>query len=115
MSFDDSLRNSYLVETYVNGTSWYRVYSDGWCEQGGETSTVGTQTIMLLKKMKNTNYDVVKTIKGTSSYTGGTTVAWCVNVFGIAKRNVDSFEDRTNTGFGVQGFTWKVSGYIERD
>jgi len=25
----------YLVETYQNGDSWYRVYSDGWIEQGG--------------------------------------------------------------------------------
>ncbi len=24
-----------LIDSYVNGTSWYRVYSDGWCEQGG--------------------------------------------------------------------------------
>jgi hypothetical protein len=24
------------IETYVNGTSWYRVWSNGWCEQGGK-------------------------------------------------------------------------------
>lgn len=26
----------YIVETYNNGTDWYRIYSDGWCEQGGK-------------------------------------------------------------------------------
>lgn len=25
-----------VVETYRNGTSWYRIYSDGWIEQGGK-------------------------------------------------------------------------------
>lgn len=25
-----------VVETYQNGTSWYRIWSDGWVEQGGE-------------------------------------------------------------------------------
>ena len=20
-----------VIETYVNGTSWYRIYADGWC------------------------------------------------------------------------------------
>ena len=34
-----------IVETYVNGTSWYRVWSDGWCEQGGRfQSADGTDT-----------------------------------------------------------------------
>ena len=35
-----------LIDSYVNGTSWYRVYSDGWCEQGGiimiNSATVGS-------------------------------------------------------------------------
>lgn len=50
----------YVTETYVNGTSWYRVWSDGWCEQGGEISVsgqAGTQ-IALLKPMVNTDYNV---------------------------------------------------------
>ena len=50
-----------VVETYVNGTSWYRVYDDGWCEQGGyvamNTGTSGT--ITFLKTFANTNYNVV--------------------------------------------------------
>lgn len=28
-----------IVETYVNGTEWYRVWSDGWIEQGGIKAT----------------------------------------------------------------------------
>ena len=49
-----------VVETYSNGTSWYRVYSDGWVEQGGQLSSLGTgtATVTLLKPFADTNYTV---------------------------------------------------------
>lgn len=37
-------------------TTWYNLYSDGWCEQGGQTS--GYTTIQLLKSFSNTLYYV---------------------------------------------------------
>lgn len=46
-----------LSESYVNGTSWYRVYSDGWCEQGS-TVNVGANSQYngtFLKTFKDTN------------------------------------------------------------
>ena len=52
----------YLVQSYVNGTSGYRVYSDGWCEQWGSggsssaTNNIATVVINLLKPYKDTNY-----------------------------------------------------------
>ncbi len=62
----------HIVETYANGTSWYRVYSDGWCEQGGFEGTGNNASVTLLKKYINTNYSVafgVKDADGGSSYT----------------------------------------------
>ena len=55
---------AYIVETYVNGTSWYRVYSDGWKEQGGIISvaaytTSTTSTVTFLKPFANANYSAV--------------------------------------------------------
>ena len=49
--------SSYVVDTYKNGTSWCRVYSDGWCEQGGHNS--GTASVSLLKSYKNTDYNIL--------------------------------------------------------
>lgn len=43
------------VETYRSGGSWYRVWSDGWIEQGGEAETMD-RTITFLKKFKDTSY-----------------------------------------------------------
>ena len=50
----------YVTETYQNGTSWYRKYSDGWIEQGGRfiCSSTGNATITLIKAMSNSNYNV---------------------------------------------------------
>lgn len=44
-----------VVETYRNGTSWYRIWSDKWCEQGG-LKTGGNSTITFLKTFANTDY-----------------------------------------------------------
>ena len=53
-----------VVETYVNGTSWYRVHSDGWCEQGdaGPVTFPATSTqFAFLKPFADTNYSVFTT------------------------------------------------------
>ena len=50
-----------IVETYRNGTSWYRIYDDGWCEQGGRlglTSGTGFTTVQLLVPYVNTSYSI---------------------------------------------------------
>lgn len=47
-----------IIETYSLGTSWYRIYSDGWCEQGGRYTQTSTEvsSIIFLKEFKDTNY-----------------------------------------------------------
>lgn len=52
-----------LVESYQNGTSWYRVYSDGWCEQGGITtsSTDIDKTTTYLKAFTDNDYTLLVT------------------------------------------------------
>lgn len=60
---------AYITETYKNGTSWYRIYSDGWCEQGGATAdnVAAPITVTLLKAYINNLYSVQITINGTAS------------------------------------------------
>ena len=57
---------SVCIEEYVNGTSWYRVYSDigngKWCEQGGQFTGYSEDNIIsLLKSYKDTTYSVQAT------------------------------------------------------
>lgn len=60
-----------IVETYVNGTSWYRVYSDGWCEQGGHFT--GT-SIVFMKSFRDTNYSFTGVSINTSTAGAANTV-----------------------------------------
>lgn len=48
----------YLVQSYVNGTSGYRVYSDGWCEQWGRIIVGLDASVMVtfLKPFMNASY-----------------------------------------------------------
>ncbi len=55
-------RPAVVVTNYVNGTSWYRVWSDGWIEQGGFVSNAPNNTnttVTFLKKFSNTNYSAL--------------------------------------------------------
>jgi len=62
-----------VVQTYVNGTNWYRVWSDGWIEQGGRISISkdAQTTVTLLKTFSNTDYTVLITANKSGTQTGG--------------------------------------------
>ena len=72
---------AYITETYVNGTSWYRVYSDGWCEQGGRLSVSSNQTVTItfLKPFVNTNYIAFKNLGIKSTGTSNAQELSCFN------------------------------------
>lgn len=48
-----------VVESYRNGTKWYRVWSDGWIEQGGQLNKNATQTVTLLKPFVDAQYHLL--------------------------------------------------------
>jgi hypothetical protein len=92
----------HIVETYVNGTSWYRVYSDGWCEQGG-ISARNLQTIQLLKAYANTDYIVF----GNILTTDGQQVYG--NQVNIMTKTTTNFSFPNSSGAQRQ---WHACGYI---
>lgn len=53
---------AYIVKTYQNGASGYRIYSDGRCQQWGRQS--GT-TVTLLKTYRNVQYNIQLTVYNT--------------------------------------------------
>jgi hypothetical protein len=56
------------MPTAGNNYTWYRKYKSGWVEQGGITSTSGTQTLPVT--MADTNYIVMRTNGKGRSGTG---------------------------------------------
>ena len=58
----------YLKTTYLNGASGYNIWSNGYCEQWGITTTNGT-TVTFLKAFRDTNYTINMTCtQVTSNY-----------------------------------------------
>lgn len=109
---------SYVVETYQSDTtgrdSWYRIWSDGWCEQGGlipsEIFGSGkTATITLLKPLKNAPSPNVTCFypssRNTPVYWGGT-----FNVTDSVTNNIKSVTVQcSNASIHC---LWKVEGYL---
>jgi len=95
-------------EYYSSGASWYRLWSDGWCEQGGTvTPTAKTGTITLLKSMANaSDY----TINCQPYYTSSTTI-YAVTL-PKASKTATSFVWWVNST--SYSFDWTARGYISQ-
>lgn len=96
----------YITETYQNGNSWYRIWSDGWCEQGGIVSLTNNQTLTvnLLKSYTNSTYSILQSPL-TTNYT---------DVWGYGTKIVSL----TNSSFNIYinsstsgKVCWQASGY----
>lgn len=93
-----------LVESYQNGTSWYRVYYDGWCEQGGIISTnTNPYTLTFSQPFKDANYQIFKNIQLDSSQT--------TDVRGTMFFNLTRTSATTYTWNGEKE-NWYACGYI---
>lgn len=94
----------HITTTYVNGDSWYRVYSDGWCEQGSVfTNTSNKQSVTLLQNYINTNYNVQLTILNSAE--GSSTSNVKVN-----SKSTSSFEAWVESA--ERPIMWRACGYI---
>ena len=98
----------YVVESYHNGTEWYRIYSDGWCEQGGVVSSPATDSsnsVSLLRGFTDTNYSLLVTENGTTINNQASGSFTCL-------KRVSSFQ-LYNNGYGYSGHTvnWFACGY----
>lgn len=94
-----------VIETYVNGTSWYRIWSDGWIEQGGR-AVVGQDTrvrVNLLRPYTNANYYVNWiSCSGTNTSGSGTRAA---DDLTATTFNIFNGQDTTMTA------NWYACGY----
>lgn len=84
---------AYITETWSNDTSWFRRYSDGWIEQGGEyTKERDTNiTVTFPVAFKDTNYTI-----STTQYSRLTS----------SETPVCDFTVKTNTGFAHNYASW---------
>lgn len=88
---------AYITETWSNDTSWYRKYSDGWIEQGGEYTKERdiNITVTFPVAFKDTNYTI-----STSQRSRLTS----------SEAPVCDFTVKTNTGFAHNYASWGSKG-----
>lgn len=101
----------YLVESYHNGTEWYRVYSDGWIEQGGHLlmASAGqgiSHTVTFLKQFTSTEYTVTTNILRVG---GDYSVA--SHAANLKKDKFDVVTNYSNVTSGGDTAVWYACGY----
>lgn len=90
-----------IIEKYTNGYSWYRIYSDGWIEQGGWCPR-GTN-VTYLKVFSNNNYTLVACGLSNSTNTG---MPYC-----HLMPNAKTAKGFTGTPSTAVGLFWYACGY----
>ncbi len=106
----------YVVESYNDGTNWYRVYKSGWIEQGGYVTYAEIRekisNVSFLKPFSNSSIYVSG--NGISASRGGST-SWII-CLGVTDITTTGFLARA---FGFSevdrsiGFTWYACGQGE--
>lgn len=102
----------YLVESYTDGTSGYRLYSDGFCEQRGYSNVDSNtlRTITFLKPYKDTNYVVTL---GSSNINDNNQNSRIAKVASITTKNMvvtGIFNNALGADFH---FYWRTCGYVK--
>lgn len=94
-----------VTEAYHNGVNWYRVYSDGWCEQGQMFQYIANNTnITFLKPFASNNYSLSTTNTGTGSNAYGGFVISNITSTGFTITDANYGGDKTAC--------WEAKGYI---
>ena len=98
----------YIVETYQNGTSWYRVWSDGWCEQGGRFTT--NTPIVFLKQYRDNNYNLQ--ITSGANMAEGSPTSSSSYAMQYDYKSASGFTPFNFQSTYTAGAYWEAKGYI---
>lgn len=107
-SFSNALNTAGIrtvVESYQNGTDWYRIWSDGWVEQGGLTSASASTSgyITLLVEMRDTNYFCRAYYQANDTGGARTNYGYC-GAYSTTQILVGSYSTSFKNSWEVKGF-----------
>lgn len=99
-------QQGYITQTWRSGNNWYRVYSDGWIEQGGyyTNSSNMTRTLTLNKSFTTTTYSITKNSHSAVNY--NMQFRWC-NFYSLKTNQAVTVESTAD--FTI--VTWYACGY----
>lgn len=99
---------AYVVQNYKSGSNWYRVWSDGWIEQGGSRGGIATDnyiTITFHKAFKDTNYCFVETTKANGAPGGN--IRSSAMIYSMTNTTIQLEQDT----YADSGGCWYACGY----
>lgn len=89
--------------------TWYNVYSDGWCEQGGQQNlSSGICTVTFPKTFKDTTYTVCEALSGSNGSSGS-------SYWALSKQTTNvKFTRQSDSNKSLStSINWQVCGYID--
>lgn len=100
---------AYIVESYVNGTSWFDIYSNGKCRQGGYIPKGDAEEMLVtfLKPYANNNYSLTGGVVSSSTSGDGIIRVWGAG-WNLTPTGFTTY--RPNTAY--DGKFWVAEGYI---
>lgn len=105
-----------VIKSFKSGYSWYRLYSDGWCEQGGRIKCTGSvkskTTIMFQRPFVDTTYDIHFVAEQDTSTSIGNTDDLSLLICNPQLRTCQIFaydSGQNNYNFYVR---WDACGYV---
>ncbi len=106
---------SYLIKSYKNGLSGYRIYSDGWCEQWGQyeiSNSSKTINVSLFIPFVDTNYHLQP---GRSVNTSDHIPSWLATCFAklVTNSGFVSCYDSQEGRAASTNMRWCAKGYVD--
>ena len=99
VTFDGKVLGRYkipsLIATGWSGQNWYRKWSDGWLEQGGNYGSSSQSTVSFLRPYKDNGYTVLLT---TCRSTGNTGSEWVKTKTTTNFTRMFSYGDESSAG-----------------
>lgn len=105
----------FQAPTALNNYTWYRLYADGWIEQGGYVASGGgTISVTLPVTMADANYQIMLTGKHNST-TAGSTTSVSTNSYPVTTTGfyVNNYIENGGTRADGDAFWWQVSGMAD--
>ena len=103
---------AFQAPTAENNYTWYRLYADGWVEQGGQaiTNSGNPKQIILPLEMANIYYNINITPQTlTDGYANAGWNVIAINTTASPKTNTNFYAQPSITGYNLP-FYWQVSG-----
>ena len=99
-----------VVKSYRNGTEWYRVWSDGWLEQGGQVTKVIKGDITFLKAFKYMPMVVTSVSQAYNVSGGGFIMNQAISTTSFSYKTSIWGEDGLIYSGYSEDFTWYACG-----